>query len=366
MMETTAAVLRGGHDPFVLETVTLDEPRANEVIVKVTAVGLCHTDLLMRELPPEFFPGPRVFGHEGAGVVEAVGSAVTKVAPGDHVVLSFSSCGACDKCRNAEPTYCHDFALHNLAAMRPDGSMGITDASGAALGSHWFGQSSFGGYALVAERSVVKVADDVPLELAGPLGCGIQTGAGAVMNSLAVRAGESLVVFGTGAVGLAAIMAGRVVGANPIIGVDRHASRLELAAELGATHTIAAGSVEDVVGAVHGITGRGADYAVDTTGNLGVVQTGVACLHTSGTLGLIGVLFGELTIDAGLLLMGRTITGIIEGDAVPELFIPRLIALWQAGLFPFDRLITTYPFADINTAVDDALSGRVIKPVLLM
>jgi aryl-alcohol dehydrogenase len=361
-METTAAVLRGGHDPFLLETVVLDEPHAGEVVVEIAAVGLCHTDLLMRELPPEFFPGPRVMGHEGAGVVTAVGAGVTKVAVGDHVVLSFASCGVCDKCRNAQPAYCHDFALHNLAATRPDGTCGITDTAGEALGSHWFGQSSFGRHALVAERSVVKVDPQAPLELLGPLGCGIQTGAGAVMNSLAVPAGASLVVFGTGAVGLAAIMAGHVVGANPIIGVDRHAARLELARELGATHTI--GGDADAVAEVRALTGRGADYAIDTTGNMAVVQRALACLHTSGVLGLIGVLLGELTVDASLVLMGRSIRGIIEGDSVPELFIPRLIALWQAGRFPFDRLVTSYPFDQINQAVEDSLSGQVIKPVL--
>src|SRR5580693_4370229 len=211
MVDAMAAVVREKGGRFALERVCLDEPRPDEVLVRIRGVGMCHTDLVARD---QYFPVPlpAVLGHEGAGVVEAVGSAVTKVAPGDHVVLSFASCGACANCRQGAYAYCDDLYGRNFSGARPDGSRTCCDADGHRIGGSFFSQSSFATRALATERNVVKIPSDVPVELMGPLGCGIQTGAGAVMNALRPKAGESIAIFGAGSVGMAAALAARVVG----------------------------------------------------------------------------------------------------------------------------------------------------------
>lgn len=230
--------------------------------------------------------------------------------------------------------------------------------------NRWFGQSSFATHALATVRNVVPVDQDLPLELLGPLGCSMQTGAGSVLISLGVSAGDSIAIFGTGAVGLAAVLAAQVAGATTIIAVDLHDSRLELARELGATHTLNGGD-EDLAGQIRAIGGEGVQFSLDTTAEPEVVSTALACLRTTGVCGLVGVGGEEYRLDPTLLLMGRTVKGIIEGDAVPQLFIPRLIELWRQDRFPFDRLIKTYPLSEINQAEADAASGAVVKPVLL-
>jgi aryl-alcohol dehydrogenase len=222
MINITAAVLRKPATPFVLETITLDEPREDEVLVRLVATGVCHTDIVVSKVLPTT---PAVLGHEGAGIVERVGSRVSKVRPGDHVVLSYVSCGKCKYCLQGKGGYCQSFELANFAGIRPDGSTTMRQGDEIVHGS-FFGQSSFATYALATERNVVKVRTDAPLELLGPLGCGIQTGAGAVMNVFAPQAGQSVVVFGTGSVGLSAIMAARAVGCTTIIGVDIRPQRL--------------------------------------------------------------------------------------------------------------------------------------------
>jgi len=362
-MQVTAAVLRTGNGPFTVETLEVAEPRANEVMVRMVAAGMCHTDLLSRELPPEFFAGPQVYGHEGAGVVEAVGADVTSVVPGDHVVLSFNSCGACPACAKGRLPYCFNFSLHNMSGGRPDGTSAFTDAAGNRVGSHYFGQSSFASHTVVAQQSVVKIDPSYDLASLGPLGCGIQTGAGAVMNTLAVEAGASLVVTGAGALGLSAVMAAKAVGAGTIIAVDRHANRLELARRFGATHAIS-GSPAEITAQIYAITGGGTDYAFDTTGNAAIVRASHDALNTIGTLALAGVGFGELTLNFISMISGRTITGVMEGDSTPSEFIPLLARLNADGKFPFDELITRFPIDQINEAEAASASGAVIKPVL--
>jgi aryl-alcohol dehydrogenase len=362
-MQITAAVLRSKAHPFHLETVELDAPRADEVLVRMVGVGICHTDLSMRDSP---FTLPVVLGHEGAGVVDLVGERVTKVKPGDHVVLTFSSCGGCPNCQRGQPAYCAHAFDSTFTGTRADGSSTLHQGNEIVHGC-FFGQSSFATYALAGERNVVKVRQDAPLAALGPLGCGIQTGAGAVMNSLAVRSGSSLAVFGTGSVGLSAIMAARVVGCTTIIGVDVNPTRLQLAGELGATHTIDAREA-DVLATIQQLTGGGADYTLETTALPKVFRQAVEALRPLGVCGLIGAApYGtEVTFDMTSLLMGRAIRGILEGDSVPDLFIPRLIDLYLQGRFPFDRLISYYDLAQINEAAADAEAGRVIKPVLRM
>ncbi len=362
-MKTRAAVLRSGDGPFVIEDVELGEPRSDEVLVRMVAAGMCHTDLLARELPPEMFAGPVVNGHEGAGIVEAVGDGVTTVAPGDHVVLSFNWCGDCPACTVSKLPYCFNFGAHNMAGGRLDGSSAYTDASGERVGSHFFGQSSFSEHAIAAEHSVVKVDPELDVARLGPLGCGIQTGAGAILNTLDVRAGQSVVVAGAGALGLAAVMAAVTVDAGPIIAIDRHESRLELASRYGATHTIT-GDPSTLAEQIMEATGGGADHAFDTTGNAAVCRAIFEGLNNLGTLGLAGVGFGEISFSHISMIGGRTITGVMEGDSVPSEFIPHLAAMNQAGQFPFHELISEFAFDDINAAEAASASGEVIKPVL--
>lgn len=365
-MQITAAVLRSRSGPFGLETVELEEPRAGEVLVRVVATGVCHTDMVMRDqdLPT---PQPVVLGHEGAGVVERVGPGVTKVAPGDHVVMTFNSCGTCPSCHDHAPTYCHEFFPRNFMGARADGSSGLS-REGETIHANIFGQSSFATFALSHERNAVKVSKDAPLEILGPLGCGVMTGAGAVMNALKAPAGRSLAVFGAGAVGLSAVLAAKASGVGPIIVVDINPDRLALALSLGADHALD-GRSEPVVERIQAITGFGVDYSIDTTANLKVMRQAIDVLAPRGTCGLVGAskMGDELALDAlAVMSGGRTVRGVVEGDADPDTFIPELIDLYLAGRFPFERLIAFYPLERINEAVADGEAGRVIKPVVRM
>ncbi|GAA2251855.1 NAD(P)-dependent alcohol dehydrogenase [Streptomyces amakusaensis] len=360
-----AAVVRGKGEPFALEDLELDaRMRPDEVLVRVVATGVCQTDLHARDQRPPV-PLPAVLGHEGAGVVERVGDAVTAVAAGDRVVMSYQACGHCRSCLSGAPAYCVRTFPLNFGGSRPDRTNALSGAGGETVHGHFFGQSSFSTHALATERNVVKVGDEVPLELLGPLGCGIQTGAGAVLNSLKVPAGASLVVLGSGAVGLAAVMAARIAGAGRIVAVDIVPGRLELARELGATHTVHAGE-EDTAARIAEITGGGTDFVLEITARPEMLTLAVDALAPLGTAALIGGAppGTHAPVSMSALLGGRSVRGIAQGDSVPRLFIPRLIDLHRAGRFPFDRLISFYGFEEINRAVADARSGAVVKPVL--
>ena len=365
-MEITAAVVRAQSKPFEIETLELAEPRADEVLVKVVGTGVCHTDLICRD---QWYPVPlpAVLGHEGAGVVEAVGSAVTKVQPGDHVVLSFVSCGECIGCKEGAPAYCTGLYDLNFSGTRPDKTTALSSA-GEPVHGHFFGQSSFADHALAYERNVVKVDPTAPLELLGPLGCGIQTGAGAVLNALHPHAGSSIVVFGVGSVGLAAVMAAHVAGCTTIVAVDLKPSRLEAAKRVGATHTIDPAATANVVEAIQDLTRGGAHYSLETTASPKVFRQAVDCLAQRGVCGLIGAaaLGTEASFDMNTILFGRTIRGIIEGDSIPDVFIPKLVDLILQGRFPLAEIVSQYPLAEINTAAEHSLDGTAIKPVLVM
>ena len=365
MTEIIAAVLRETGGPFTIEKGTLEAPRADEILVRVLGVGLCHTDLVARDqvIP---IPFPAVLGHEGSGIVEAVGANVRKVVPGDKVVLTFRSCGECPTCLRGEPAYCHQFPILNFAGVRPDGSHPIS-IGGAAASGNFFGQSSFASHALAYERNVVKVAADAPIELLGPLGCGLQTGAGAIMRSLACRAGSSVLVMGTGAVGLSAIMAAKVQGCTTIIASDPMAERRRLALELGATHAIDP-RAGDLATAVREILPLGVDYALDTSGLPAVIEGALGCMAPRGSLGLVGVPPAVDATFATLLIafisLGLSVHGIIEGDSDPDVLIPELVRLHAEGRFPLERLVKVYPMAEINQAVADQHHGVCVKVVL--
>ncbi|WP_425531532.1 NAD(P)-dependent alcohol dehydrogenase [Kordiimonas marina] len=366
-MAAKAAVLRQHQGAMKIEPVEISSPGPGEVLVKIKACGICHTDMVMRDglLP---VPTPVVLGHEGAGEVVEVGDGVTHVCPGDHVVMSFASCGGCPSCVEHDPAYCHQFFPLNFFAVRPDGTTAIT-AGGEPVHSHVFGQSSFATYAVASGTNVVKVPADLPLEVLAPLGCGIQTGVGAVLNSLDVRAGSSVLVMGTGAVGMSAIMAARIAGAARILAMDLSADRLALASELGATDILHPDGKKAVLELVQGAGLEGVDYIVDTTGVPPLLAQAVPALNIRGVLGLVAAYPPGEKLDVEMAFMmsgGRRIQGVVEGSSDPQDFIPKLIAWYRSGLLPIDRMMKFYDFADISTAIEDGESGKVIKPVLVM
>jgi len=362
-MKITAAVIREKSGPFSIEQLQLDEPKDDEVLVRIVGAGVCHTDLVCRD---QYFPVPlpSVFGHEGSGVVEKVGARVKKVQPGDHVVLSYLTCGSCSPCQTGQIGYCHNLYGANFIGTRMDGSHTLKKGKEVIYGA-FFNQSSFASHALATERNVVKVRKDVPLEILGPLGCGIQTGAGAVMNSLHPYAGTSIAIFGTGSVGISAVMGAVVCGCTTIIAVDLKDERLRLAKQFGATHTVNAAQT-DPVKAIQEITGTGVQYSLDMTGNPAATRQAVDCLTLTGTCGLVGVapLGTETKIDMNSILFGRNLRGIIEGDSIPDIFIPRLIELYTQGRFPFDKMIKFYSLSDIQKAADDSEKGETLKAVV--
>jgi aryl-alcohol dehydrogenase len=362
-MRIQAAILRGADQPYQLEDVELS-PGPDEVLVEIVGTGLCHTDVALRS--PMLAPLlPMVPGHEGAGIVRVVGAGAAGVEIGDHVVLSFDSCGSCGRCRGARPAHCVEFASRNLTGRRQDGSTPLRDANGENIAGRWFQQSAFATHALATARNVVPVSPTLPLAILGPLGCGVQTGAGAVFNVLRPPPGAAFAVFGAGTVGLSAVMAAAVMGATPIIAVDLHETRLALAKELGATHVLH-GDDPDLAASIRRISGGdGVEHALDTTGVPAVLSAAIHGLTSHGVLGVVAVQAGDLTIAPTDIACGRTITAIIEGDSIPQLLIPMLIGLWQAGRLPFDKLITTYPLSEINDAEKAARRGDVVKPVLL-
>jgi aryl-alcohol dehydrogenase len=356
LQKIRAAVLREKDRPLVIESLDMEGPRDDEVLVSIVAAGICRTDIdIVNDW--DSTETPVVLGHEGAGVVLHAGKDVKSVVPGDHVILSYQSCGRCPPCRRGHPWECRYLYELNFGFKRLDGSNALQRSG---VRGHFFGQSSWATRSLAAERNIVKVPRDLPLDILAPLGCGLQTGAGTVMNTLAVQNGASIAVFGTGSVGLAAVMAARIVNASPIIGVDVNPWRLEIARELGATHLIN-NSREDITSRISDITGGGVDYVLEITGRPALLQLAIEVLNPHGTVALFTGQSGP-----GPLPEGRKTISVVEGSSVPQIFIPRLIELYRGAFFPFDRIVKFYDFAEINKAIADAERGDTIKPVLRM
>ncbi|MDR3590921.1 MAG: NAD(P)-dependent alcohol dehydrogenase [Negativicutes bacterium] len=360
-MEVQAAVLHRKGEAFKIEPVTLDEPKTGEMLVRIVASGICSTDIHIQH-QEYFFPLPAVLGHEGAGIVEEVGPGVNDVHPGDHVVLGYAFCGECPPCLSGAPFDCDRYGELNFGGRMADGSTRLHQ-HGRDL-AVLFGQASFGTRAVVNRNNIVKVDRRLDLKLLGPLGCGVQTGAGTVLNHFRAEAGSSIAVFGAGAVGLSAVMAARVAGCGVIVVTDVRDHRLTLAQELGATHVLNPGKV-DVATEIRRIAGGGVAYALEASGHAAVGLQAVQSLAAGGKLAYVSA-YPALTGVEKAHLRSLTITGIVEGDSVPGVFIPRLLELYAAGEFPFDRLIRVYPLAEINQAVADAQNGVTVKPVIVM
>ena len=349
---------------LTLETLELDEIRPGEVLVRVAAVGVCHTDIVYTDGSRPAAPFPLVAGHEGAGVVAAVGPGTEDFAAGDRVVMSFSSCGRCPSCLAGHPARCSSFRELNSGFGGPGSGGRLTRRNGEKVAAGFFGQSSFAEHALTSVRNLVRLPPDVPLHLAAPFGCGIQTGAGAVLNALRLQPGDTLLVTGTGAVGLSAVMAARAAGAGVIVAVDPVASRRALALTLGATRAL---DPADVAAGALGRLGVPLDFAIDTSGRPEMIRAAVTAVHSAGVVVLIAAGGTDAVADIPLrdLIVGRQVRGAVEGDAVPQLLIPRLLELWRSGQFPVEALVSTFAATELDEAMQAMKLGRVVKPVVV-
>lgn len=361
-----AAICRGKDTSFTIENIELDALRPDELRVRMVACGICHTDIAVRDeqIP---VPLPAVLGHEGAGIVEEVGNAVTVAKPGDRVMMSFNSCSDCPSCKADAPTYCYEFYPHNWSGARADGTPTM-QMDGQPVNANFFGQSAFATHVISHEANTVKVPDSaaqIPLERLAPIGCGLMTGAGAVLRSMKVRAGMPIAIFGAGTVGMAAIMAAKIAGADPIIAVDVMDERLELAKELGATHTFNAR--DGAIDKIRELVPQGLGYVFDTTGINKVIEDAWDLLAKKGICGLVGASSrsDELTFNESAFMGGgRTVMGILGGDSDIGPFLCELVEYHLKGQFPFERLIQYFDFDQINEAVHASETGKVVKPVL--
>jgi len=359
-----AAVMYENNKPLQIEEVTLDEPQSQEVLVKMVATGVCHTDLhfIKGEMPCAM---PVVLGHEGAGIVEKVGPGVTTLQPGDHVVLMVAwSCGKCRYCVSGRPAMCPEWLGYNMMGTLPSGTKRLH--RGDQELNHFFSQSSFAEYAVVHERTAIKVREDAPLDEVCLLGCGTTTGIGAVINTAGIRAGESIVVYGCGGVGLSAVIGANLAGAGKLIAVDTLNMKLEKAKELGADYVINA-SQEDPVQRVMEITGGGADYALECIGNVNVMAQAFASIHSGGKCVVVGMasLGSMMNIATFEFLLGKTITGSVQGDIRASIDVPQYVDLFMAGKLPIDKLISRYYGLDeINEAMEALEKGQVIRSII--
>jgi aryl-alcohol dehydrogenase len=365
-VEITAAVVRKPGEPFELTTLQLDAPQPDELLVRVTAVGVCHTDLSVQHghIPVEL---PAVLGHEGTGVVEQAGTAVREFQNGDRVVMSQAFCGSCQACRTGAAAYCANASRLSLGGRREDWSVTLTDSAGAPVAGNFVGQSSFASHCLVKARNAIPVPAEAPPALMAPLGCGMLTGTGAVLDDVRWPPGGIVAVYGCGPVGLSALLAAKIAGATEIIGVDRVPERLALAAELAATHVIDADQSDPAAEIARITAGRGVDLAVEAAGVPALVPVALASCATTGQVVIVGAapIGSTMTLDWWTLMAGRTVKGCVAGGSNPIVAIPRLVRYWGMGLLPLDRMVRTYPLAAINDAAADLAAGRTLKPVLV-
>ncbi len=367
MKQIKAAVVNGVNEDYKIETVYLDEPRSNEVLVKMVASGICHSDEAFR-LGDADYGLPAIFGHEGAGIVEQVGDAVKSVKVGDHVVLSYAFCGHCNSCLHGKPATCDEWAVLNVSGRRKNGDPIFYKEDKKTPISTLLGQSSFATHTVVDENNVIKIDKSVDLTIAGPLGCGFLTGSGTVFNGFKPKVNSTMTVFGTGTVGLAGIMAAKIAGCSTIISIDIHDHRLETAKKLGATHTINSKNV-DALEEVRKITnGLGTNYVMDTTGISSVMKTAFDATAQGGVYAPVAVSSNELTfVPFGELVVStKSIIGVLMGDAVPQVSIPQMIDFYKQGRFDFTSVIKKFDFEDINEAANASNSGEVIKPIIII
>ncbi|MEG0383960.1 MAG: NAD(P)-dependent alcohol dehydrogenase [Solibacillus sp.] len=365
-MIVKAAIVNAPGDDYQLSNLKLAEMQADEVLVKMVASGMCMSDETIRKGGTSV-AFPIVPGHEGSGIVEKVGDAVKAFKVGDQVVMSYAYCGNCPSCQTGHPSICDDWMKLNFLGVRDDGSFTFHTEDNTPV-RNFYGHSSFTTHTLVHESNLTKVDADADLRLIGPLGCGFLTGSGTVINGLKPKIGSSIAIFGTGAVGIAAMMAAKIEGCSTIIAVDIHDNRLELAKTLGATHTINSQLVDPAEKIAEITAGKGVNYSVDTTGIAPIIKTALAVLAKGGVIAPVAVSrnITEFNITAEITMSSKSMIGVVMGDGVPQLSIPQLVKFYKEGRFPFDQLVKYYKFDDINQAAKDSANGSVIKPILIM
>jgi Zn-dependent alcohol dehydrogenase len=364
---TRAAVLRVPGQPLDICEVLLDPPGPTEILVRVDAAGVCHTDqhYMSGDLS---CPLPVVVGHEGAGTVEAVGAAVTRFRPSERVCLMWRPrCGECRYCIAGAPTMCERARGQAASGGLLDGASRLHLADGGDL-RHLLGVSCFAQHAVVSERAAVPVPDDVPAEVAAIAGCAVITGVGAVLNAVGACAGSSLVVFGVGGVGLCAVMGARIAGAHPIVAVDVVPQRLAAAQEFGATHVLQA-DMDDVRAELERIAPGGIDVAIEAVGRPETAALAFDCLRPQGLLVAVGLTHRDAVVQVPLnqlVQREKRIVGSLYGSANPLLDLPRLFDLYRAGRLPLERLLgRRYGLDEINSAYADLSAGAVGRGVIL-
>ena len=368
-MEVKAAVLREFGKPVTIETVELADPKANEVMIKVVAVGFCHSDLhvFLGEIP---VPLPIVLGHETAGVVEKVGPGVTKVKPGDRVVCVWMvPCGKCFQCLNGRPNICEGNFAAFLGGNLVDGTSRMTGKDGTRIGQAFF-VSGFSTYTVIPEDGAIPLHKDIPFEQACQLGCSIPTGWGSVVNLANVKAGTSVAVYGCGAIGLNTIRAANLRHANPIIAVDLEGAKQQIAMEFGATHFIES-SKEDPVPKIMELTGgAGAEYVFEAIGDPGAIIQAWWSIRMGGKVIIPGITPGEATTNLPLMLLpmhAKGVIGTLYGEIKPQIDVPKLIDLMATGVFKTDKLITRkIKLEEINDAAQAMLERKIIGRWVIM
>ena len=366
MRTMTAAVLETVGEPLVVDEVQLHEPRHGEVVVRVAHCGICHSDLSVID---GGFPAPLpvVLGHEATGVVEEVGPGVTSVAPGDHVVLTpLPSCGRCYFCSRRQPTLCANHSLSLFTSTMPDGTSPL-ERNGSIV-YRGLATAAFAEYAVMSELGVVKIPNDVDLGVACVLGCAVQTGVGAVLNTARVEEGATVVVLGAGGIGISVTQGAVVAGASTIVVVDPDPERREAARSFGATHVLDP-FADDVISAGLDLTGVGFDYAFEAAGKAALIEQGIAAIRPGGAVVCVGAppITESITINGvvGFTATEKRIMGCLLGSVSSQYDVPRLVALWQAGRLDLDGMVTgRFPLAKINDAVDGAKSLKGLRTVI--
>ncbi|KAL2815286.1 chaperonin 10-like protein [Aspergillus cavernicola] len=362
-----------------LKHVSLRPLREKELLVEVVASGICQTDLHFAGAESGFgVHYPRVMGHEGAGYVREIGPGIQIAKIGDPVIMSFSACTACEPCDTGHPAHCADFNAINFQVVPENFVFKEADSaeSGPDIYGKFFGQSSFASWSIVGEESIVNVSGLVEnkedLALMSPLGCGIQTGSGAIINAAYAGPNDRVAVIGLGGVGLSAVMGARIAGCTQIIGIDRHESRLELAKELGATHVVKVDPSMDLqttTAAVRAITNNlGTNITLDTTGVPALIAEGVKMTGFKGKILQVGTAPETATLTIPIhefMVSGRQFIGVVEGDVIPRDYVPKLITWVKEGKLPLDKIVKFYAADDYETAIHDMQSGQTVKPVIL-
>ncbi|EOD46851.1 putative alcohol dehydrogenase protein [Neofusicoccum parvum UCRNP2] len=377
MSAARAIVSRGplNDGGWKIEDVKLREVGDDELLVRIVASGICHTDILfggLKEGPGVIYPS--VKGHEGAGYVEKVGKNVSVAQAGDPVLLSFTFCNECQICQAGHPGHCVRFGELNFGGCPCFHSSTTAASDTPDLQGSFFGQSSFASKTIVKSTSVVNVkglVSDEELKLFSPLGCGIQTGSGTVINVAQAGPQDTVAVLGLGGVGLSAIMAAKLRGCKTIIGIDKMEDRMGIAKELGATHTINTSKLADltdIITAVQDVTdGYGTSVTVDTTGFLPLIQKAMDFTRLKGKLIQVGSTPFDAKLDIHIfpfMVAGKQYIGAVEGDVVPPKYVPQMIEWYRKGQFPVDKLVKFYKADDWQKAVDDMHHGHTVKAVI--